>query len=132
MIRDYLEHANFEDTGFSYTLSLISGKHKMVILYCLMEFAPVRFNQLQRYLKKVSDKTLSQNLKELERDGLITRTVYPQIPPKVEYALTEFGRSLWPVVQSAHSWGLRYVKGLTEQQAPYTDDARNVYLEEDE
>ena len=67
MIRDYLEHANFEDTGFSYTLSLISGKHKMVILYCLMEFAPVRFNQLQRYLKKVSDKTLSQNLKELER-----------------------------------------------------------------
>ena len=71
MIRDYLEHANFEDTGFSYTLSLISGKHKMVILYCLMEFAPVRFNQLQRYLKKVSDKTLSQNLKELERDGLV-------------------------------------------------------------
>ncbi len=68
----------------------------------------------------------------LEGEGGITRTAYQEDVPRVEYALTEFGRSLWPVVQSAHSWGLRYVKGLTEQQAPYTDDARNVYLEEDE
>ena len=84
MIQRYIDEANFEDTGFSYTLSLISGKHKMVILYCLMEFQPVRFNALRRYLKKVSDKTLSQNLKELEQDGLIRKQVYPQIPPKVE------------------------------------------------
>lgn len=67
MIKKYIEEANFEDTGFSYTLSLINGKYKMVILYCLMEFQPVRFNELQRYLKKISDKTLSQNLKELEK-----------------------------------------------------------------
>lgn len=87
MIKDYIENANFEDTGFSYTLSLISGKYKMVILYCLMEYQPVRFNELQRYLKKISDKTLSQNLKELENDDLIHREVYPQIPPKVEYSL---------------------------------------------
>ena len=53
MISKYIEQANFEDTGFSYTLSLISGKYKMVILYCLMEFEPVRFNALRRYLKKV-------------------------------------------------------------------------------
>ena len=65
MIKKYIREANFEDTGFSYTLSLISGKHKMVILYCLMEFEVVRFNELQRYLKKISDKTLSLNLKEL-------------------------------------------------------------------
>ena len=52
MIKNYIENANFEDTGFSYTLSLISGKHKMVILYCLMEFKVVRFNELKRYLKK--------------------------------------------------------------------------------
>lgn len=105
MIQSYLEHANFEDTGFSYTLSLISGKYKMVILYCLMEYAPVRFNQLQRYLKKVSDKTLSQNLKELERDGLITRTMYPQVPPRVEYALTERGHSLMRVLDQLCTWG---------------------------
>ena len=86
--------ACFEDTGFSYTLSLISGKYKMVILYCLMEYQPVRFNELQRYLGKVSDKTLSQHLKELEHDELIHREVYPQIPPKVEYSLTERGKSL--------------------------------------
>lgn len=58
MIKNYIENANFEDTGFRYTLSLISGKHKMVILYCLMEFEVVRFNELRRYLKNVSDKTI--------------------------------------------------------------------------
>ena len=63
IIRNHIEQANFEDTGFSYTLSLISGKHKMVILYCLMEFETVRFNEMKRYLKKISDKTLSVNLK---------------------------------------------------------------------
>ena len=98
MIKNYIENANFEDTGFAYTLSLISGKHKMVILYCLMEFETVRFNELKRYLKTISDKTLSMNLKELETDKLIVRTEYPQIPPKVEYALSERGKSLMTVL----------------------------------
>ncbi len=57
MIKNYIEEANFGDTGFSYTLSLISGKHKMVILYCLMEFGVVRFNELRRYLKRISTDT---------------------------------------------------------------------------
>ena len=103
MISRYIEQANFEDTGFSYTLSLISGKYKMVILYCLMEFEPVRFNALRRYLKK--DKTLSQNLKELEQDGLIHKTIYPQIPPKVEYSLTARGKSLMKVLDQLCTWG---------------------------
>ena len=105
MIKNYIENANFADTGFSYTLSLISGKHKMVILYCLMEFAPVRFNELRRYLKTISDKTLSTNLKELEADGLILRREYPQIPPKVEYSLTERGESLMAVLEQLCTWG---------------------------
>ncbi|MBQ5800103.1 MAG: helix-turn-helix transcriptional regulator [Oscillospiraceae bacterium] len=105
MISKYIENANFEDTGFSYTLSLISGKHKMVILYCLMEFEVVRFNELRRYLKVVSDKTLSLNLKELERDELIVRREYPQIPPKVEYSLTERGKSLMAVLDKLCTWG---------------------------
>lgn len=91
MITKYIEDADFEETGFNYTLSLISGKYKMIILYCLMEFNTVRFNELQRYIKRISDKTLSQNLKELESDGLIIRKMYPQIPPKVEYSLSEKG-----------------------------------------
>lgn len=98
MIKNYIANANFEDTGFSYTLSLISGKHKMVILYCLMEFEPVRFNELRRYLKTISDKTLSMNLKELEADDLIQRKEYPQIPPRVEYSLTNRGKSLMSVL----------------------------------
>jgi DNA-binding HxlR family transcriptional regulator len=105
MISKYIEEANFEDTGFSYTLSLISGKYKMIILYCLMEYKAVRFNELQRYLKKISDKTLSQNLKELERDQLITRKVYDQIPPKVEYSLTDRGQSLMEVLDQLCIWG---------------------------
>ena len=105
VISRYIENANFEDTGFSYTLSLIDGKYKMVILYCLMEFGLVRFNELRRYLGRISDKTLSQNLKELEADALISRTVYPQIPPKVEYALTDRGRSLMAVLDQLCTWG---------------------------
>ena len=101
----YIEKANFEDTGFSYTMSLISGKHKMVILYCLMEYEPVRFNEMKRYLGRITDKTLSSNLKELENDQLIIRREYPQIPPKVEYSLTERGRSLMKVLDQLCVWG---------------------------
>lgn len=105
MIKNYIENANFQDTGFSYTLSLISGKYKMIILYCLMEFGTVRFNEMRRYLKKVSDKTLSANLKELEADRLICRKEFPQIPPKVEYSLTERGESLMVVLDQLCIWG---------------------------
>ena len=100
-----IENADFSETGYSYTLSLIAGKYKPIILYCLMEYEPVRFNEMQRYLKNIADKTLSQNLKELEKDGLIIRTVYPQIPPKVEYTLTERGHSLVKVLDKLCDWG---------------------------
>lgn len=69
MIKNYIEKANFEDTGFSYTLSLINGKYKMVILYCLMEFGVVRYSELKRYIRSISHKTLSLSLKELEKTG---------------------------------------------------------------
>ena len=105
MISKYIENADFEETGFSYTLSLISGKHKMVIIYCLMEYEPVRFNEMKRYLRTISDKTLSMNLKELEKDGLIIRKEFPQIPPKVEYSLSERGKSLMKVLDQLCVWG---------------------------
>lgn len=79
-----ISQANFRDTGYSYTLSLIAGKYKPIVLYCLMEYEPVRFNEMRRYLGSVSDKTLSQTLKELERDGLIHREMYPEIPPAAD------------------------------------------------
>ncbi len=101
-----ISEARFSDTGYSYTLSLIAGKYKPVILYCLMEYEPVRFNEMQRYLGKVADKTLSQNLKDLERDGLIHRKMYPEVPPKVEYTLTPRGASLVSVLDKLCDWGL--------------------------
>ena len=108
MDRNPIEEARFSDTGYSYTLSLISGKYKPVILYCLMEYEPVRFNQMQRYLGRVADKTLSQNLKELERDGLIRRKMHPEVPPRVEYSLTERGSSLVHVLDRLCDWGLEH------------------------
>ena len=101
-----IDQARFSDTGYSYTLSLIAGKYKPVILYCLMEYEPVRFNEMQRYLGKVADKTLSLNLKELERDGLIRRKMYPEVPPKVEYTLTPRGQSLVAVLDKLCDWGM--------------------------
>lgn len=92
-------------TGFSYTLSLINGKYKMCILYTLMEFGVVRFNAMKKYIGSISYKTLSATLKELERDQLVRRTEYPQIPPRVEYSLTERGRSLIPILDQMCAWG---------------------------
>ena len=94
-----------DTTGFSYTLSLISGKYKMTILYTLMEFGTVRFNEMKKYISSISYKTLSQNLKELEADQLVHREEYPQIPPKVEYALTPRGQSLMAVLDHLCTWG---------------------------
>jgi DNA-binding HxlR family transcriptional regulator len=105
MDKKSINEADFFETGYSYTLSIISGKYKPIILYCLMEYEPVRFNEMQRYLKKVADKTLSQNLKELEADDLIIRKVFDQIPPKVEYSLSERGRSLVQVLDKLCDWG---------------------------
>ena len=112
--------ADFTQTGYSYTLSLIQGKHKMVILYCLMEYEPVRFNEMRRYLRRISDKTLSVNLKELERDGLIARTEYPQIPPKVEYSLTDLGASLMEVLDQMCTWGETHTKSRPHSRMPFS------------
>ena len=92
-------------TGFSYTLSIINGKYKMTILYTLMEFGIVRFNEMKKYIGEISFKTLSSTLKELEADQLVHRKEYPQIPPKVEYSLTERGKSLIPILDGMCEWG---------------------------
>ena len=100
-----ISQENLCDTGFSYTLSLINGKYKMTILYTLMEFGTVRFNELQKYIGSISYKTLSATLKELEADRLVHREEYPQIPPKVEDSLTSRGKSLIPILDGLCEWG---------------------------
>lgn len=100
-----IKDAKLETTGFHYTMSLIQGKYKMFILYALMGFEVVRFNELKKYIGTISYKTLSATLKELEADQLVDRREYPQIPPKVEYRLTRRGRSLIPILDSMCEWG---------------------------
>lgn len=100
-----IQNSRLEDSGFHYTLSLINGKYKMVVLYTLSTFEVVRFNELKRFIGTISYKTLSATLKELENDKLIIRTEYPQIPPKVEYRLSERGKSLIPILNNMCEWG---------------------------
>ena len=100
-----IQNARLEDSGFHYTLSVINGKYKMVILYTLAAFGVVRFNELKRFIGIIPYKTLSNSLKELEADGLILREEYPQVPPKVEYSLSERGESLIPILHLMCEWG---------------------------
>lgn len=89
------------------TLHVIEGRWKVLVLHFLLEDTR-RFNELQRLLKGVSHRTLAQQLRELERDGIVRRKVYPQIPPKVEYSLTRLGTSLKPILLAMHEWGQSY------------------------
>lgn len=97
--------ADNQETFFGYTLSVINGKWKLLIIYYLSKNAPVRYNELQRMIGKITYKTLSSTLKDMQNDGLVHRKEYPQIPPKVEYSLTEKGQSLWPIIQEMCQWG---------------------------
>ena len=105
MVNDCIANCKLEETGFNYTMSLIQGKYKMFILYTLMEFKVVRFNEMQKYIGNITFKTLSSTLKQLVADGLVLRKEYPQIPPKVEYSLSEKGQSLMPILDQMCEWG---------------------------
>ncbi|NIE96249.1 helix-turn-helix transcriptional regulator [Acinetobacter sp. C26M] len=99
-------HIDLEQTDFGYTLSLINGKYKMIIMYWLYQHKSImRFNELKRSIGNISFKTLSLTLKEMEKDQLIIRKEYPQIPPKVEYSLSERGLSLIPLLDMMCQWG---------------------------
>jgi DNA-binding HxlR family transcriptional regulator len=91
------------------TVSIIGNKWKLLIIRNLIS-RPWRFNELQRDLKGISQKVLTDSLRSMEADGIITRTVYPEVPPRVEYALNELGESLCPVIDEMKKWGLMYKK----------------------
>lgn len=91
------------------TLNLIGGKYKAVILWHLTQ-GTLRYSELHRKIPKATDKMLAQQLRELEKDGLINRVVYPVVPPKTEYSMTEFGRTLFPILDAMCDWGCDYLK----------------------
>ena len=94
------------------TLALIEGKWKGVVLHHLLEDgAPLRFRDLRKRLPNATQRVLTRQLRELEADGLITRTVFAAVPPRVDYAVTPLGRSLEPVIMALRGWGTAWLKG---------------------
>ncbi|MCI5773434.1 MAG: helix-turn-helix transcriptional regulator [Erysipelotrichaceae bacterium] len=87
------------------TIKMIGGKYKALILEYLIEHETKRFNEIQAYLQNISQRTLTNQLRELEKDGLISREVYAQVPPKVEYSITPKGRSLSTILEAMCAWG---------------------------
>lgn len=97
------------------TVALIGSKWKLLILRNLL-VRPWRFNELKKDLAGISQKILTDSLRSLEADGIITRTVYPEVPPRVEYALSELGESMRPILQAMEAWGKAYKKNLEEAE----------------
>ena len=89
------------------TLEVIGGKWKPLIMFLLVE-KTMRFSELQRSISGITQKMLTEQLRELERDGLVSRKVYPQVPPKVEYSITTYGKTLLPVLDTMHKWGKKH------------------------
>ena len=107
-----MRHKSFDGARGCYieaALEVVADKWKGVILYHLLG-EPKRFNELKRIFPELSQRILTRQLRELESDGVISRKIYPEIPPKVEYSLTDLGRLLEPTLLSLEGWGVKYVE----------------------
>ena len=89
------------------TVQMIGSKWKLLIMRNLLA-RPWRFNQLKKDLDGISQKVLTDSLRSMEDDGIVIRTVYPEVPPRVEYALSELGESMRPIIKSMEEWGINY------------------------
>lgn len=107
---------DFEGCPVETTLDIIGGKWKGILLYHLID-GKKRFNEFRKLYPKITQRMLTLQLRELERDGVIYREVYKQVPPKVEYSLTEFGRTLEPVILHMKDWGEKYKDRIDKLEA---------------
>ncbi|SFM08775.1 winged helix-turn-helix transcriptional regulator [Salibacterium qingdaonense] len=101
-------------------LSILTGKWKPIILLHLLQEGTQRFNELKRKMPGVTQKMLTKQLRELEEEDIIARTIYPQVPPKVEYAMTDYGRSLEPILEAMHEWGRNHTLRKRQKQQTST------------
>ncbi|MCZ6861752.1 MAG: helix-turn-helix domain-containing protein [Alphaproteobacteria bacterium] len=106
-------HQNYTNCPVEAALDVVGGKWKAVILFRLLE-GTKRFNQLRRLLPNVTQRMMTNQLRELERDGLVRRKVYAQVPPKVEYSLTDLGKTLTPALHELRKWGEEHMLGRLE------------------
>ncbi|WP_454055005.1 winged helix-turn-helix transcriptional regulator [Clostridium sp. Marseille-Q7071] len=99
-----------------YTVNLIGHKWKVLIIRNLLNNGTQRFSELSKGISGISQKMLTQQLKQLESDGIVDRKVYPEVPPRVEYSLTELGHSLKPILDSMNTWGVAHIKQSSIKQ----------------
>ena len=97
------------------TVQLVGSKWKLLILRNLLD-RPWRFNELKKSLEGISQKVLTDSLRSMEQDGIILRTIYPEVPPRVEYSLSELGESMRPLIEAMQLCGLYYKESLAEKQ----------------
>ncbi|YAF97515.1 MAG: winged helix-turn-helix transcriptional regulator [Nodularia sp. CChRGM 3473] len=120
-----MRHVSYDGAYGCYieaALEVIADKWKGVILYHLLD-EPKRFNELKRAFPELSHRILTRQLRELENDGVISRKIYPEIPPKVEYSLTNLGRLLKPTLLSLEAWGVKYIEMTRHAKTCPTDKA---------
>jgi DNA-binding HxlR family transcriptional regulator len=105
----------------TFAVKAVSGKWKLYILSLLSDGAPKRYGEFKNTCENLTEKMLTSQLRELERDGIISRKVFPEVPPRVEYSLTELGRKLMPVFDLLYVWGVDYMKEnkIIQPQAPF-------------
>jgi DNA-binding HxlR family transcriptional regulator len=110
-----LTREELPDCPVATTVQLIGNKWKLLILRNLLA-RPWRVNEMLRSIPGISQKVLTDNLRALENDGIITRTVFPEVPPRVEYALSELGDSMRPIIDAMQAWGLNYQQLVREAE----------------
>lgn len=120
------------DCPLEATLAMIGGKYKILIVYFLIS-RTLRYTELQKLLPQASPKMLAQQLRELERDGLVHRELYPVVPPKTEYSLTELGKSLAPIILAIYQWGEKlFVNAGLENPCDPEDIVRMRVIDEND
>lgn len=124
-----MKENNFEPTDIcscAVTISILSSKWKVLIMRELLK-GTIRFSDLRRNVVGISQKMLTQSLKEMETDGLVHRHVFPEVPPRVEYSLTEIGESLRPVIKVLDDWGSEFIK---DNKPDYLRERFNINVEQ--
>lgn len=109
-----IKNENLPECPVATTVSLIGSKWKLLILRNLLE-GKMRYNELRRALPDISQKVLTSTLKSMVEDGLVIRTAYPEVPPKVEYCLSDVGKSMKPVIEVMEKWGNEYKKMINKK-----------------
>ncbi len=105
----------YNNCPFHLAMNILEGKWKLAILYVLSAEGTLRFKELQRAIPEISTRMLSKELKHLEQKGIVNRKAYATVPPKVEYCLTDIGKSIDPVISSISDWGSAYIQALENQ-----------------